>query len=273
AADKLQHRLLQVIVGRTSAALPLVGIPLTAAQALLHVGSGADLPKPTSRILSGRVVVTADVDGPFGADVETAAGVALGGSQNVKDGGGTIYLAVDGKAGAQLLAGMAGLTAGLEVRLALTLDRHGRPTELAVSGTGRLDATNRTSSDRGGDGLALRRVRSRDLSAQLTATLDLTDPAHAATASRLVRALVPGHAADLAGAALALGRTFAADARIDVATYAGRERVYGGELSAGLGPGAGGDLELTRSSGTLVDARTRPPGGAWERRQDCLDRV
>jgi hypothetical protein len=60
---------------------------------------------------------------------------------------------------------------------------------------------------------------------------------------------------------------------VDVATYGRREQRYGGEAEAGLGAGAGVGLEVVRSRSELLDAWTRPPGGSWEPRRDCLARV
>lgn len=273
AADRLQRKLIEVLVGRGGSSLPVIGPALAVAQSVLDVGSGTDLPRPTSRIVAGRVGVAATLDGPLGADVELAAGLALGGSQDVAGGGGSVFLAVDGSAGAALLAGAAGLGLGGDVRLALALDRGGRPLSLSLAGTGRIGITGHRSSDRGGDGLRFARGSGREARGQLTATLDLTVPGHAAAAARLLRALAPGGSGDLVAAGRLLGRAFAAGARVDVARYANRERRYGGTVEAGLGPRAGAGLEITRAGGELRDAWTRPPGGAWERRADCLARA
>jgi hypothetical protein len=273
AADRLQRQLVEVLAGRAGSSLPLIGPVLDVAQSVLDVGSGKDLPRPTSRIVSGKAGVTVTFDGPLSSDIKLAARLALGGSRDVAHGGRTIYLAVEGSAGAALLAGLAGLELGGEARLALTLDGGGQPVALAVSGTGRYGASLTKSSDRGGDGLSLARITGRGGSVQASATLDLTDPANAAAASRVLRALSPTGDGDLLAAARALGDAFAAEARVDLAAYGRREKRYGGSLDAGLGPGVGAGLDVTRATTDLIDAWTRPAGGAWEQRIDCLERV
>lgn len=269
AADRLQHRLVQVIVGRTGSSLPVVGPVLAVAQHVLDVGSGVDLPRPTNRILSGRAGVTAKLQGPLGLELRTAGGVTLGATQDVAGGGGTVYLAVDHSGGAALLAGLAGVEAASEVRVALTVSRTGRPVAVMVSGTGRLTGSRRLAVDE--DGSALHRVTAGGASAQVSATLDLTDPTRLAVLERFVHAFRdPG---TVPAAARALGRAVADGARIDVATYRRRDHRYGGSLEAGLGATAGVGLELARTGSVLQDAWTRPAGGAWERRADCLARV
>jgi hypothetical protein len=272
AADRLQRRLVQVIVGRAGSSLPLVGPVLAVAQRVLDVGSGADLPRPTSRILSGRIGVAAKLEGPLGSELREAAGVALGGSQDVPGGGGTVYLAVDRSGGAALLSGLADLEAVGEARVAVTVSRTGRPVSVAVSGNGRVTAGHRQELERGASGALLHRVAAGGGSAQVSATLDLTDPGRIAAVTRFVYALThdPG---GLAAAARTLGLALADGGRIDVATYRRREQRYGGSLEAGLGATAGVGLELTRTGSALQNAWTRPAGGAWERRADCLARV
>lgn len=272
AADRLQDKLIEVIIGKASSAIPGVGLLFTAAQEVLDVGRGKDLPPPTSRIVSARVGGKATLDGPFGADLKLAAGAELGGSLNAA-GGGTVYLKVDGSAGADLLAGAAGLSLGGDAKVALTLDHRGNPVTLTLTGNGKVQGTKTKSSDSGGDRLTFARSRKREGSAQLTATLDLTVPENAAAAQRLVKALRPGRAVELPDAVRALGGAIASGARLDLARYRKSERRYGGNVDASLGLGVGAGLDVVLTGGELADALTRPPGGAWERRADCLARA
>jgi hypothetical protein len=268
AADRLQRKLIEVVVGRTGSALPVVGPVLHVAQKLLDVGSGRDLPRPDSRTIKGKVSVSASVEGPFGSELQAAAGVALGGTQDLVSGGGTILLEVDAGGSAALADGMAGLELSGAVGVQLTIDRHGRPTGLALVGSA------------GAEGSLLAKAQlphapvtrqTRGLTAEIAATLDLTVPAHLAAARRLLRALVPGRRGDLVEAARALGRTVARDGRLEITRYGRRERKYGAGVGAALGAEVAVDVGLTRTDAELLDAWTRPPGGDWERRADCLD--
>jgi hypothetical protein len=74
-------------------------------------------------------------------------------------------------------------------------------------------------------------------------------------------------------AARALGEAVVRDGRIEVTRYGRRERRYSAGVEAALGAEAGVEVGLTRSQAELLDAWTRPPGGGWERRGDCLARI
>jgi hypothetical protein len=78
AADRLQRKLIEVIVGRTGSTLPLVGPALHVAQSVLDAGSGRDLPTPSSRTIKGEVSVSATVKGPLATELQALAGIALG---------------------------------------------------------------------------------------------------------------------------------------------------------------------------------------------------
>ncbi len=61
--------------------------------------------------------------------------------------------------------------------------------------------------------------------------------------------------------------------RVDRRTYevGGDSEGAGGSLALGAKVGAG--YEQATENARLVEASTRPPGGAWERRFDCLKRA
>jgi hypothetical protein len=267
AADRLQRKLIEVIVGRTGSTLPVVGPVLHLAQKLLDVGSGRDLPRPVSRTLKGKVSVSATVKGPFGTELQAAAGVALGATQNLVDGGGTVLLDLDGGVSAAIAGGLGGLGIGGGVGVHVTLDRHGRPTLLALVASGRLDMAAAAKAKLPG---TLSAGDTRQATAEITASLDLTVPANLAVARRLLRALSPGHHDDLSPAAGALAELVAQAGRLEVTRYGRHEHKIGAGAQAGLGAEAAFDVSLTRSDAELLDAWTRPGGGLWERRADCL---
>jgi hypothetical protein len=74
----------------------------------------------------------------------------------------------------------------------------------------------------------------------------------------------------LAQAAGDLARRVAQHARIDVRAYAttSSSKGVGGDVALGVKGGA--EVELDHSSARLLAAYTRPSGGAWEQRVDCL---
>ncbi len=268
AADRLQQRLIEVIVGRTGSSVPGFGPVLHLAQKVLKVGSGRRLPRPDSRTLKGGISLSGTVKGPFGSELQGVAGVALGGTQDLVHGGGTLLLDLDAGGSAALADGMASVGLGGSVGVQLTLDRHGRPLRLAVVGSGSAE------------GAALAEAKlphtlgtndKRKLSAEVTATLDLTVPAHLAAARRLLRALTPGRRGDLPAAARDLGAALVQDGRIDLTRYGTHEQQYGAGVEGALGAEVGVQVGLTRSQSQLLDAWTRPPGGGWERRGDCLE--
>lgn len=270
AADRLQRKLIEVIVGRTGSTLPVIGPVLHVAQLVLDVGSGRDLPKPSSRTIKGKVSVSAKVKGPLASELQAVAGVALGGTQDFEAGGGSILLDLDAGTSAELASGLGGLGIGGAVGVRVALDAHGTPKELELTASGQVGGF---AAGRPGTPGAVTGRDNHELSAEITASLDLTVPAHLTAARRLLRALVPGHRHDLPAAARALGDVVAEGGRLERTRYGTRRREYGAGAEAALGAGAGADLQITRASGELLDAWTRPAGGSWERRGDCLDVV
>ena len=190
------------------------------------------------------------VDAQLHAVVAAAGGVRW----NRRSGERTFYLARSGELAGALASVLGDVGGGVqgEGRLALTLDRRGRPLRLTA-----LAAYERS------DG------RDRGRRTELEATLDLRDPPRAAA----VRALLPGLATRGAarGAALhALLARLRAEGRTDRRIYATARdgRGLGGRLTA---LGALGAQALRSTTGTrLLDAASRSPGGPWLRRDDCL---
>jgi len=171
-----------------------------------------------------------------------------------RSGEATFYLTRSGELAGGLASVLGDVAGGVrgEGRLALTLDRRGRPLRLSA-----LGAYERS------DG------RDRGRRTELEATLDLRDPANAAA----VRRLLPLLAAGRGGRGVALYELLAllrAEGRTDRRVYATArdEAGLGGRVSA---VGTLGAHALRSATGTrLLDAASREPGGPWLRRDDCL---
>lgn len=106
-------------------------------------------------------------------------------------------------------------------------------------------------------------VGSGDERRELHARIDPEDPAVAAALHAWRR-----HPTDPNGLA-ELGRAAAASAALDERRYAieSSEKDYGGEV--GSGPGLGLTVTKGLQTATLLEQRSRPVGGVWERRIDC----
>jgi hypothetical protein len=167
------------------------------------------------------------------------------------------------------LGGPAGTTERT-ANLALTLDRRRRPTELSLSASGTLAA-----------GAALPPTLTRALGGrvaaisagehgrrfELAARLDLRDPLVAAAWARFRDA--PGSAVAIRG----LGEMIRERAHLDLRTYHTSSTSRGASAGVGQGVQVGGEIEHTVESSRLLAAASRPAGGLWEQRLDCLVRV
>ncbi|MEJ7824028.1 MAG: hypothetical protein WKF48_01290 [Solirubrobacteraceae bacterium] len=165
-------------------------------------------------------------------------------------------------------AGPSGMADG-DVGLVLTLDRRRRPVELAVNAAGTVAAGSKLPL-----GLAKPLgvgAGGRDASISMgarrwerSARVDLRDPAVAA-AWKAFR-----HDPTSSRALRTLGDQLREQAHVDVRSYAVRSQSDGGALSLGLGINLGGEVLRTTDRSTLLSAATRPPGGLWEPRTDCV---
>jgi len=98
----------------------------------------------------------------------------------------------------------------------------------------------------------------------LSARLDLRDPDVAAAWSGFRRDPTSARAIG------ELGMRLRTQARLDARVYAVRSASDGAGAEAALGVKLGGELDRTTERARLLAASTRPPGGLWERRPDCL---
>lgn len=136
-----------------------------------------------------------------------------------------------------------------DVRVAVVLDRDLRPRELRVLGALRAEAGRREQAE-------LR--------------VDLTRPQIGESLRGLLRAIRQGAPEQAVREAAELGRWAVAEGAIERRTYRVVERrgARGGSLA--LGVKLGYETTNAASEWRLERASTRPPGGIWEQRVDCV---
>lgn len=236
-----------------------------------HAGTqaGSVLDRLQARTRLGRPDVeriAIDVEGGLhgSAAVSVRGAEASAGASVLRGLGGTVaYDRRTGRASVGLRLGAtiaADLTAPLRVQYAgryhasgeatLVTDRAGRPRELRL--TGILEA---------GDGTRRREVETR---------LDVTRPALRDAVGRMlggVRGLAPGRIRD---GARELGRWMIDDGWAEEREYRTATLADGIDEELGLGLGLGYVNQHVRTLRRLSSVRTRPPGGVWESRPDCL---
>ena len=200
------------------------------------------------------------------ATLRTGLKASLGGTRDRKSGRRTLVLALEGDVAATLskAAGGAGLSRSSAPTITLTYDRRGSPIELAVvvAGDGRRDF-----------GLDLPRQEAKGGDAghvEVSSRLDLRRESNRAVYERFLDALAPAGSGALPAAAVALARRVETASRRDVVRYAEDATSYAADAEAALGPRLGGAVEVSRTTSKLLDAWTRPAGGVWEQRTECL---
>ncbi len=204
-----------------------------------------------------------------GVDFELSAGEAKagasGGGENVlgrrvdrPTGETTWYLRLDRELPlfADAMLGDASGELDGDALLSVTMDRDGHPTELAALVGGHAQAGASV-----GTGASATAGTSRW---EAEARVGLDDPEVAA-------ALRAWRSAPASGdAVLGLGRALRDRARIDVRRYARDASSDDDGVDAGMGVRAGVQWGRDREATRLLSAVTRPPGGLWERRLDCV---
>jgi hypothetical protein len=217
---------------------------------------------------------TASLVGSLGlgpAAVRAVAGGELfaGERQDLRTGRRTLYLR--GSTSLDAGAGVRGVgatgSASARVQVALTVDREGRPLDLALLGVGALRASPDLPALLQPVAGHLRAGRGR--SWELEAHLDLTQPGRAASLRGLVEAVAGGDASQVP----AVLSTIMAEGAAQVRTYGSAlDRLkLEGRLQAGLGIGAG--ALHTSESARLLAALERGSDGFWIPRYDCLSAV
>jgi hypothetical protein len=163
------------------------------------------------------------------------------------------------------MGGPAG-TADRATMLGLTLDRHRRPTELSFSAGGALAAGAALPP---GLARALGSATAASMSTggrrwELAARLDLRDPAVAAAWARV------RHDPGSGDGIRALGAMIRDRAYLDVRTYRTSGSYDGAAAGLSGGLRIGGEYDHTIDRSRLLAASSRPPGGLWEPRLDCV---
>jgi hypothetical protein len=204
-----------------------------------------------------------------GVDFELSAGDAKagasGGGENVlgrrvdrRTGETTWYLRLDRELPVfadAMLADASGELDG-DALLSVTMDREGHPRELAalVGGHAQAGASVQTGAN----------VAAGTSRWEAEARVGLDDPEVAAALRAWRSSPASGEAV------LGLGRALRDRARIDVRRYARDASSDDDGVDAGMGVRAGVQWGRDREATRLLSAVTRPPGGLWERRLDCV---
>lgn len=189
---------------------------------------------------------------------------------NLQTGATTIVLSMRDMGSALAAAAVGGPTGSLDANamLALKLDRHRRPVELSLLAGGTVSAGAKLSRALAAP-LAL--SDSNDVPANIAgrrwefgARVDLTDLEVAAAWKRF-----RGSPMSLA-AIRGLGRALRDRAFLDVRTYRARTSSNGTSFGLAVGLKLGAETDHSMERFDLLAASSRPPGGLWEPRVDCV---
>lgn len=268
AADRLVEDIREhLAAGVAEHAVPLVGRRVRDALHMVGVDGDALPPPDVAGVSAGlEGAVEAELSGVARAKAGLKA--SLGGTRERRTGRRTLVFALEGEAAGTLAkaAGGAGLSGMSGVTIVLTYDKRGEPIELAVvvAGTERSELGLDMPRRKGKDGGASR--------VETTSRLDLGRSANREVYDDLLDALAPSGARGLPRAVAALAGRVESAARRDVVRYALDVASYGADGEAAVGARLGGSAEVTRTTTELQDAWTRPAGGAWQQRTDCLPR-
>ena len=161
-----------------------------------------------------------------------------------------------------------------ETEYALTVDRDGRPVDLAVTETGRLGVS-MDLPPRLQPAVGLLGLPTEGRHAWVSEThLDLDDPESLVVAGRVIAALrdPSPRFGDVVAVSAALERRLAERGVVDARAYRVSGEEYGGEVDARAGPvGIGADIGAGTETAHLVAAATRGIDGEWRTREDCLE--
>lgn len=234
---------------------------------------GGDGPDPRERFVEGgaRGLGRLGLGGlAGGVSLEGLSEAILGGRRDERSGEITVTLNA-GSTGWALLGSVLVLPSGSldrQASFALRLERHHRPIDLTLTASGLLAAGATLPAE-----LAkLLGVRSSsfartDLSGrrwELAAQLDLRDPDVLAAWNAF------RHDPADPDAMRALAEALRARARLDGRSYAVSSTTDGVAVGAAFGARLGGEADRTIDRARLLTAVTRPPGGLWEQRSDCV---
>lgn len=205
-----------------------------------------------------------------GMSLDGIADAMLGARRDQRSGQVTISLGGELSGWALLTAVMTGPSGALDrqVGLGLTLDRRHRPIALSLTASGTLAAGAALPPALAGPlGLGAADDATVALTGrrwELAARVDLRDPEVAAAWAAF------RHDSRNPAAIRALGTLLRSEAYLDVRSYAVHNESGGVAAAVGLGLELGGELDRMTDRAQLLSAATRPPGGLWEQRTDCL---
>jgi hypothetical protein len=225
------------------------------------VRGGDGLPEADAGLVEGGVTAALDLSlsgGEASAGVGAGGDTVLGRRVDRRTGETTWYLRLRRSLPAfadALVGGASGELDG-DALLAVTADRMGSATALSALVGGRAQA--------GAQLVTGEEASTGEERWEAEARVSLDDPA--------VRGALRAWRRSPASldAVRALGVALRDRARVDVRRYTREASSDSDGGSLGLGPRVGVELSRSREATRLVSAATRPPGGLWERRVDCL---
>jgi hypothetical protein len=161
---------------------PITGI----GRRILGVGEDRPIPAPAIYGLEGGARVFGEAEGgagPLSGKAEGELGPTIGGRYDAQTGQTTLYfkVAANGKLRGEVLKTLGAQALGEgEVQLAVTVDKHGQPTQATVIASGTINGQIRSASGKVSDGIKnlIGRPGVIGKRADLRADLDLTDPAN-----------------------------------------------------------------------------------------------
>jgi hypothetical protein len=238
------------------------------ADAFMRAIKDGDSPAPErEQFIDGGARGLAEAGIASGA-LEGLLGHTVGARRDLRTGEVTVALSSAGAGWGALLAAIGGPAGSADhtMTLGLMLDRRHRPRELSLSAVGTLSAgvplaVRRALRGASGNGLG------GDLAGrrwELAARLDLRDPQVRAAWSRFRAHPASGEAIG------ALARTIRDRAYLDVRTFGTEASANGGAAGIAGGVRFGAEYDHLVDRARLLAASSRPPGGLWERRLDCV---
>jgi hypothetical protein len=259
-ADRLIGRLTH-----ESPATIVVDLPIRLVKHVLGLDHHDGVPPADERTFAGGGEASATLERGRDGDLTAAVRASGGGSWDRRTGRRTYFAELDGDAQHALRGGL-GLTGEGSVVVGVTFSRAGAPLELAVHLVGQIAGGGPAPAGLP-DGPALPGGR-----VEVDAALDLTVSDNAAAARAFLHALRRVRGGAAARAAVALARRLLLDGSRDVRVYASSSSSQGVGGEIGIGGKAGLDVSLARSAAQLRAAWSRPAGGLWEQRVDCVAR-
>jgi hypothetical protein len=203
-----------------------------------------------------------------GASLDGLAGALIGARRDRQTGDTTFSLNATASQGGALTIALGGPMALMNhvTTLAVTVDKEHRARELSLSSSGTLAAGAKLPlalADTLGAG-PRSSARAGGRRWEQTAHLDLLDPVVAQIWARF------RHDPTSGAAVRALAQIIGERAQLDARSYSTASTSSGASAGVSLGVRLGGELEHTIDRSTLLAAASRPPGGLWEQRVDCV---